>query len=145
MKYVSQIVVLTFVIFTFVSIATATANKQNIPEKRTNPSQSTYKAAVDGGINDKGFCDTPKGCRALKKACLKLKGHKYTPTSSGGVCTEKSTKKTGTKKSIGGIKMKEDELKDATCFGRALCKELRLSCQGTWEQNSSGTYGKCKD
>ena len=113
-------------------------------QSRTN---SAFSAGDPGGSVEKpvGSCNSPKGCHALKRACLKTKGHSYTPTESGGLCDDgKKSTAAATRQGATAFVALGGTVKDATCVSVALCKELRNTCQGDYTQISVG-HGVCKD
>ncbi|MFZ7089563.1 hypothetical protein [Primorskyibacter sp. 2E233] len=105
-----------------------------------------------------GSCDSTTGCHALKRACLKIEGT-YTGTNDKGVCNKKSTaaisgglsasgSTTTTKPAANAPNALAAALgadEDAKCVDKALCKELRTACQGTWEWINPPNHGICRD
>jgi hypothetical protein len=90
-----------------------------------------------------GTCNSAKGCHALEKACLKLKGHTYTETKSGGLCQTGATSSASVQGST-AFADKQTGINDAKCFSIALCNKLRNTCQGEYVHKMPG-YGVCKD
>jgi hypothetical protein len=105
-----------------------------------------FSAGEPGGVVEKpvGSCNSAKGCRALEKACLKLKGHTYKPSNGGGICDDGKPKAATRKKGTTTLSAVGVNVNDAKCFSAALCTELRNTCQGDFEQKMPN-YGVCKD
>lgn len=110
----------------------------------------TLTTAEPGGTKAVvGTCNSAKGCKALKRACLKAKGT-YNDVNNGsslkGTCSDKSTAKA---KPTGSAKLAANTgpVEDAFCSTKSFCKVLKQTCS-----NSGGTYkplgrnkGVCKD
>jgi hypothetical protein len=146
-----KILILTFA----VAMAIASSGEVNAQKPSRNPSSTgptnptptnTIGAPSQSGETRAavGSCNSGKGCRALKKACLKLKGGTFKPADSqgnSGICDAPS-QSLGSG-SQGVLVANPNVTQDAHCFSFALCKELRKTCQGTYSQ--TGSNGTCKD
>ena len=118
------------------------------PVRSTGPTDTTPRAGTIAQPNapqrDGGSCNSVKGCHALEKACLKVKGHEYKdadPAGSAGVCVKKSQQTMSPHATLSAVGVTSN---DAFCHGFALCKELKAACQGTWKPLTPNS-GKCID
>lgn len=97
------------------------------------PSRAIIAPSGPGGTEDKGSCNSNRGCKKLEKACLKIGGHEFKktkPDGSEGVCTEKSSSQQTARTGSPTLAAVPQQLEDATCIGKKLCKALQEECGG---------------